>query len=56
MLRSTRAAEKKAGAAKGALADVIKGYQVITTKWPTTKAAGEATVALEELKSKFGSK
>ena len=56
MLRSIRAAEKKAGAAKGALVDVVKGYQVITTKWPTTKAAEEATVALAELKNKFESK
>ena len=55
MLRSVQAAEKKAGAAKGALVDVVKSYQVITTKWPTTKAAEEATTALERLKTKLES-
>ncbi len=53
MLRSIQATEKKAGAAKGALVDVVKGYQVITTKWPTTKAGEEATAALERLKAKL---
>lgn len=55
-LRATQAAEKKAAAAKGALADVIKKYQSIPAKWPGTWAAGEATTALEQLKGKLEAK
>ncbi len=55
-LRATQASEKKAGNAKGALIDVAKAYQNITTKWPGTWAADQALPAFNRLRQQVEGK